>query len=203
MRVKLDRVFPLAATAAESWGLLQDVEKVAECMPGAKITEQIDATHYKGEVTIKIGPATTAFKGDIEVKDLDREAQRIQLAGKGSDTRGASTASMDLTADIRDVDDGSSELSGACEVVVNGKLASFGSRMMTQVSNQILQQFADNFANGIERETVSTPNQEAEVPETTAAGRKPGNELNALTLMWKTLVGIIKDLFGRKTKSSS
>ena len=204
MRVELDRVFPLAAPAADSWRLLQDIEKVAACMPGAKITEQVDATNYKGEVKVKIGPATTAFKGELEVKDLDPDARRLRLVGKGSDVRGASTASMDLTANIRDAGNGASELAGACEVQVNGKLASFGSRMMTQVSGQLLEQFADNFASHIEPTDVgAAAGEDQSTDAITTEKAKPDQQLNALVLLWRSLIGMIKDLFKPKDKPSN
>ena len=202
MRVKLDRVFPLQASAAQSWRLLQDVEKVAACMPGAIITERIDESNYKGEINVKIGPATVAFKGALEVKQLDQEARRIQLVGKGSDKRGASTASMDLTANIRDARDTASELVGECEVVVNGKLASFGGRMMTQVSNQILQQFADNFAGRIEPGDEDAVADEEGAEETVSTPTESDHQLNAMALLWHSFVGMIKDWFRPKSKSS-
>ena len=202
MRVKLDRVFPLQTPAAQSWRLLQDVEKVAECMPGAKITERIDESNYAGEITVKIGPATVAFKGKLEVKQLDQEARRIQLVGNGSDKRGTSTASMDLTANIRDAGDVASELVGECEVVVNGKLASFGGRMMTQVSNQILQQFADNFARRIEPGDADAATDEEGAEEAVGTQTGSDHQLNAMALLWHSLVELIRDWFRPKPKSS-
>ncbi len=195
MRVNLDRVFPLNAPVAASWHLLQDVEKVAACMPGARITERIDESNYKGEINVKIGPAAAAFQGDLEVMDLDHDARRIRLVGKGADKRGASTASMDLTANVREADGEGSELVGECEVVVNGKLASFGGRMMTQVSNQVLQQFADNFAGQIESGGEDAGG------EASGAESQPERQLNALALLWHSLVGMIKEWFRPKSRS--
>ncbi len=70
-------------------------------MPGAKITERIDATHYKGTITVRLGPATMAFKGDIEVIELDPAARSLHLVGKGADATGTSAASMDLSAAVQ------------------------------------------------------------------------------------------------------
>ncbi len=98
MKVVLEKVFPLAATADSAWQLMEDIESVAACMPGAKITERIDATHYKGTITVRLGPATMSFKGDIEVIDLDAATRSFHLVGKGADQTGTSAASMDLTA---------------------------------------------------------------------------------------------------------
>ena len=145
MEVKLEKRYPVDATPAQCWAVLRDVRAVAGCMPGASITEQVDATHYKGAVKLKVGPANAAFAGDIEVLALDEATQRVQLLGKGADKSG-STASMALTATVEPGDTpAQAVLVGVAAVIVNGKFAQFGGRMMVQVSDMILGQFADNF----------------------------------------------------------
>jgi carbon monoxide dehydrogenase subunit G len=145
MKVALDKVFPLAATAESAWLLLQDVEAVAGCMPGAKITERIDETHYKGTITVRLGPATMAFKGEIEVLNLDLATRSLHMVGKGSDASGTSAASMDLTAAVQATGD-TCELAGKSEVTMSGKAASLGGRLMGPVADQMLKQFVANFA---------------------------------------------------------
>jgi carbon monoxide dehydrogenase subunit G len=146
MEVKLDKRYPVAASPAQAWAVLRDVHAVAGCMPGASITEQLDATHYKGAVKIKIGPATAAFSGDIELLALDEPARHMQLLGKGADKAG-STASMNLSARVEPGDTpGQAVLVGEAAVIVNGKFAQFGGRMLVQVSDMILAQFAGNFS---------------------------------------------------------
>ncbi len=145
MEVKLDKRYPLEVDAARAWAILRDVPATAGCMPGAAITETIDATHYKGNVKVKVGPANAAFAGTIEVLELDEAAKKLQMLGKGAD-RGGSSASMNLTATVEagETPD-SSVLVGEAAVIVNGKFAQFGGRMMVQVSDMLLAQFADNF----------------------------------------------------------
>ena len=106
MKVQIDRVFALPAAADLSWQFLQDIAAVAACMPGAKITERLDDTHYKGTVTVKVGPATMSFRGDIEVRELDAASRTLRLIGKGSDTTGSSAASLDLTARVEAAEGG-------------------------------------------------------------------------------------------------
>lgn len=145
MEVKLEKRYPIDASPAQVWTVLRDVRAVAGCMPGAAITEQVDATHYKGNVKVKVGPALAAFAGDIEVLGIDEATQTTQLLGKGADKSG-STAAMNLTARVEPGDSPSqSVLVGDAAVIVNGKFAQFGGRMMVQVSDMILGQFADNF----------------------------------------------------------
>ena len=175
MEVKLDKRYPIDASPAQVWAVLRDVRTVAGCMPGATITDQIDATHYKGAVKVKIGPALAAFAGDIEVLAVDEAAHRTQLLGRGADKSG-STAAMNLNAHVEPGETpGQSVLVGAAVVTVNGKFAQFGGRMMVQVSDMILGQFADNFR--IAAAAVPAASAPAHVPvaaanpvETAAAG---------------------------------
>ena len=156
MKVELERAFSLPATPDVAWAFLQDIEGVAGCMPGARITERIDATHFKGTISVRVGPAAMAFKGDIEVRELDVDLWMLHLVGKGSDTTGSSGASMDLVARIEaNPADGLSQLVGRSEVTMSGKAAAFGGRMMGTVADQILKQFAANFAAQVQARAVA------------------------------------------------
>jgi len=99
MEVKLDKQYPLEASVEQAWAVLSDIRAVGGCMPGAQITEQLDATHYKGTVKTKVGPASMQFGGEIEVLGVDAAAYAMQMVGKGAD-RGGSSASMKLSAHI-------------------------------------------------------------------------------------------------------
>jgi hypothetical protein len=145
MEVKLDKRYPVAATLDQAWAVLSDIHATAACMPGAQITEQIDDTHYKGTVRSKVGPAVMTFSGDIELQGIDAAARQLKMLGKGSD-KGGSSASMQLTAHLEPDEAGTGcVLAGVATIIVSGKLAQFGSRLLVPVSDAMLAQFADNF----------------------------------------------------------
>ena len=199
MEVKLEKRYPLEVDPARAWQVLRDVPAVAVCMPGAAITEQVDATHYKGSVRVKVGPANAAFAGDIEVKELDEAAQRLQLFGKGAD-RGGSSASMDLTATVEAGDTPTtSVLVGNAAVIVNGKFAQFGGRMMTQVSDMLLAQFADNFRAAAA--ALPAPGAAPAAPGAAPAPTAPAkaNEINGLAIAWGLIKAWFGGLFGKRT----
>ena len=75
----------MPAGPAATWEVLAEVESVAACMPGAKITERIDERHYKGTLTVKVGPATLSFRGDMEIKELDAANRCLRMTAKGND----------------------------------------------------------------------------------------------------------------------
>jgi carbon monoxide dehydrogenase subunit G len=201
MKVTLDKVFPLAATAESAWTLLQDVETVAGCMPGAKITERIDETHYKGTITVRLGPATVAFKGGIEVLNLDPAARSLHMVGKGADASGTSAASMDLTAAVRATGD-TCELAGKSEVTMSGKAASLGGRLMGPVADQMLKQFVANFAarlQALQTQPAEAAGEGGEAATATATAAGSGAELNGLAMAWAVVRDWLRGVFSHKT----
>jgi carbon monoxide dehydrogenase subunit G len=224
MKVRLERTFAMPASAERTWIVLSDIERVAGCMPGAKITQRVDDTHYKGTVAVKLGPANLTFRGDIEVKALDAATRTLTLSAKGNDTTGASFATMDLTARVEPAADGTSALVGMSEASVGGKAAAFGGRMMDAVSDQILKQFAANFAarvaeaeaalaapaTGQPRSASGTPagDASAAIPGATPASARAVDtgpavatqqaELNGFALLWAIFRDWLRGLFRRK-----
>jgi len=146
MKVQLDKTYDMPGPAAAAWAVLGDIERVAGCMPGARITERVDDKHYKGTVAVKFGPANMSFRGEVQVAAYDATAQTVRLVGKGTDTTGGSGASMDITARVEAVDSTNSRLVGHSEVSMSGKAAAFGNRLAGSVAEQVLKQFAANFA---------------------------------------------------------
>jgi carbon monoxide dehydrogenase subunit G len=200
MKVQLEKSFVLPASADAAWALLQDVEAVAGCMPGARITEKIDDRHFKGTVSVRFGPATMAFRGEVEVREVEPSTRTLKLAGRGTDTTGSSGASMDLLARIEAVDAQSCKLVGNSEVSVSGKAAAFAGRMMTTVADQVLQQFAANFgqrlqaAPAMQAATAATTAADTATPVATQPAPEPppaAPEINGLALAW----AMVRDWF--------
>lgn len=189
MQVKLEKNIPIAASAVAAWSVLSDIRIVAECMPGAEIVEEIDETHYKGRVKLRVGPVTAAFNGDIELKRIDAAAKQLEMYAAGGD--GSSAATMNLMAEVRAASAISSELIGVADITINGKLASFGGRMLSQVADQVLKQFGDNFAARAQLAGADI----ASAPTLHAA---PSRELNGLALFWRVLVERLKAVCGGK-----
>lgn len=200
MNVTLEKTFPMPGSAQTAWALLQDIEGVASCMPGARITERTDEQHYKGTVAVKFGPASMSFRGEVEVKAIDATSRTLRLIGKGTDSTGSSGASMDLTARIEAVNDSSCNLVGNSEVSMSGKAAAFGGRMMNSVADQVLKQFADNFAAkvlALQASGPGGPSASAGGGGAPAAAPEP-SQLNALALAWAVIKDWFKSLFSAK-----
>jgi carbon monoxide dehydrogenase subunit G len=208
MKITIDKSLDLPLSPALAWDMLNDIEGIAACLPGAKITERLDETHYKGTVSVKLGPATVSFKGNIEIAAADPVARTLHIIGTGSDTGGSSGASLDLHAKVEATDGGGSRLSGVSEVSVTGKVAAFGARLMNSVSEVLLQKFFANLgaqADALQAAQPAEPAAAALLEALTVAPSAPAplseTKLNAFALVWAVLRDFIANLFGR-TKST-
>lgn len=213
MKVTLDKSYPMPGSADAAWSVLGDVERVAGCMPGAKIAERLDDRHYKGTVAVRFGPANLTFRGEVEVVARDADARTLKLTGKGTDTSGGSGASMDLAARIEPGDATSSALAGRAEVTMSGKAAAFGARLAVPVADQVLGQFAANFAAQVKAEQERRAAEAAAAPESSSpaapaapagspapAAAVPPAPLNGMALLWAIVKGWLRGLFGGSTR---
>jgi len=92
---------------------------------------------------------------------------------------------------------------GKSEVSMSGKAAAFGGRMMNSVADQVLKQFADNFAARVAALAATRGG-----PPATGAGTEAGasaptpppvaRELNGLALVWAVFRDWLRGLFRDK-----
>ena len=180
-----------------------DVTALSALIDDLSLLSRLDAGRYKGTVTVKVGPATMSFRGEVEMKDVDPAARTLRLLGKGTDSTGSSGASMNLTARIEAAEGGFCALVGASEVSMSGKAAAFGGRMMNTVADQILKQFADNFAgqvSALQAQRAAPAAAGSGAPAAAASIPPPAaGELNALALVWTIIKDWLRGLFSRKT----
>ena len=104
--MELDHEFTVPAGLDESWAAFNDIESVAECFPGAKVTE-VDGDTFKGTVKVKLGPIALVYNGTGTFKEKDESAHRLVIEAKGKDKRGNGTAGADVTATMTDAGEGS------------------------------------------------------------------------------------------------
>ena len=193
MKTTINKTFQIEQPIKQVWDFLSDPHKIVTCVPGAQLTEAVDDRHYKGTVTMKIGPVVTSFNGEIILEQLDESNHSMEIHGKGVDTKGKGSANMVLSGKLVDTGNGSTEVTNNMDISITGKLAQFGSRMIVDVSDQVFKQFVNNFRNQLQTAaSTGAPNpQDEAVP---AAEAKP---LNAVSLFFSMIWASIQRLFGK------
>lgn len=160
MEIKND--FEVHAPIDTAWAVLTDLELVAPCMPGASLTGR-DGEDYIGKVKVRVGPATSEFKGVARFSSLEPENYAAVITAKGSDTRGAGNASATVSASLTANGDNLTTVHVLTDMQIAGKLAQFGSGMIQQVSEKLLAEFTRRL------EVVLDSNSGAETTDGTAA----------------------------------
>jgi carbon monoxide dehydrogenase subunit G len=159
-----ENTFTVDAPVAEVWDLLMDVERIAPCMPGAKVLEQTGDDAYKVAVKVKLGPMTMNYKGDVEILDKDEAARRATMRAKAKEARGQGTASADIHMALREQGAGT-EASIVTSMQMSGKAAAMGQGVIKDVAASLTDTFAQNLAGMVQRGGAA----EAEAPAQTEA----------------------------------
>jgi len=173
MGTRIEKSFQVKEPIEVVWRFLSDIRKVVTCVPGAQITEQVAEDKYKGSISVKVGPAVTDFKGEVQVLRLDPQGHEIEILGKGQDVRGKGGASMKMTGSLHAIADGGTEVKSVSEVNVVGILAQMGGRMINEVANIMFQKFTKNFQEKLEQEV-----KEGGIQEASGVGPKPINAVS-------------------------
>ena len=191
MEVKSDKNFELNTDIDTVWNVLINPEKVVTCVPGAELTETIDENHLKGKVTIKIGPVTAKFNGDVEIEKREICNYELAMTGKGSDISGKGGAAMSMWLKLNALETGT-EVCCRMTVSITGRIAQFGGRMIEAVNNKMFEQFISNFTNMMEQENGD---------ESTAGRPRETEPVKAASLVGSVIVSELKKKIGKKTVS--
>jgi uncharacterized protein len=144
----LDNEITVNASPDEVFTLINDVERVVTCLPGAAIDGR-DGDTYRGGVKVKVGPITAAYAGTVRFLEIDSDRRHLRLQGRGADTYGSGDAEAEVILTVEETA-GGALLRLKTDLVIRGKIVQFGKGAIVAVSNRLLQQFAENLAGLIE-----------------------------------------------------
>ena len=181
MNTTIEKTFEVEETIDKVWSSLADPTQIVVCVPGASITEKIDDQNYKGEVETKFGPMKVKYDGEIKIEELDHENYKMVLKGKGLDSKGKGSADMEMTG-ILSEEQGKTKVKFVMNIAIVGMLAQFGSRLISDVSDQLLNQFVDNF-------------------KARLAGEEIDNTISAGSMMGSIMKNKIGNIFGGKKEA--
>jgi carbon monoxide dehydrogenase subunit G len=75
------------APAAELFAFLSDVERVAPCLPGARLDGR-NGDDYRGSMKVKVGPITGVYEGTLRFLELDEQGRRAVLSARANEASG-------------------------------------------------------------------------------------------------------------------
>ena len=173
--MQLTNTVPVNASPDDVFALMNDVERVASCMPGAALDGQ-DGDTWRGRVKIRVGPISASYAGTVRFLEIDAEKRRLRVHAHGTDTHGSGDAEAEVTLDIVAAPEGAL-LQLSTDLVIRGKIVQFGKGAIVTVSDRIIQQFARNLGSLLDQDRAAgttpavSPNSPAASPVTPAATR--------------------------------
>jgi len=152
--MEFDSAFDVPLPPAQAWAVLMDIPRIAPCMPGAELTEVVDAQNYKGKIAVRLGPVALAFAGRVAFDGVDATSHTARVTAQGSDAKGRGGANATATFRIEPAAGGSRVLIHT-ELMLSGAVAQYGRGvgMIEATAAQIVKQFAGNLRAQLARES--------------------------------------------------
>lgn len=141
--MEIDSSFSVVAPIDKVWDTLMDFERVAGCLPGAKILNKLSEDAYQVGMTVKLGPVNMQYKGLLNVVERNAAEHRAVLGGKAQETRGQGTAEATVTLALSEDGDTTRGTVNA-DLALSGKAAAMGKSVIGSVTEQMMSLFAAN-----------------------------------------------------------
>ncbi len=171
--MELSHQFTVPIGVEETWAHFNDIASVAECFPGAVVTEA-DESSFSGSVKVKLGPIALLYNGSGTFIEKDEAAHRFVVDAKGKDKRGNGTAGAKVVVTMSDAA-GATDVKVDTDLAITGKPAQFGRGVMQDVSDKLLGQFVacleQQLAGDPEPEATAAPTPIAAEAAAAAAAR--------------------------------
>jgi carbon monoxide dehydrogenase subunit G len=195
--MKLEQSFEVRAPVDRVWDMLVDLDRVAPCLPGAEITESGDDGSYRGSFTVKLGPTTAAYRGEVKLEEVDQAGHRVRMQARGQDKRGQGSAKATITSALHEEDE-LTRVDVETDFTLTGRLARFGrGGMIEDVSNRLMRDFAGCLQRSIEGPAVAEATDQ-EAPEGEPPEPPAAEPVRGLSLFFSVLLERIRRLFRRR-----
>ena len=152
--MKIRNAFRIPLPPDQAWEILNDVPRVATCVPGAQLLQQNDDGSYLGTVAVRLGPIALSFKGRFEYKNKNEAARRVSAEASGTEqkARGTARATVDFQLDA---EGSGTKVSVETDVQLAGSIAQYArGGTLIETTAQVLM---DQFARNLEAELQSNP----------------------------------------------
>jgi carbon monoxide dehydrogenase subunit G len=213
--MEFDNSFDVPLAPDQAWNVLMDIPRIARCMPGAELTEAVDAQNYRGKISVRLGPVSLAFAGRVQIDDLDQVNHSAQVKAQGNDAKGRGSANATASFHIEPIGEGSRVMIHT-DLMLSGAVAQYGRGVgiIQGTAAHIVGQFAANLRKQLAEQPRPQPaaaaaaalSAAASVAEKTepaaaptapaAAPAQPVRPISGLSLIARLIWQQIRALFG-------
>src|ERR671931_2235764 len=171
--MKIEQTVEVDAPLDRVWALVNDVPRVAPCMPGAALTKVVDERTFEGTVRVKLGPINLSYKGTVVLDEVDEAAHSAQMSANGRDVRGGGTAKARVDTRLEAISDSRTRMSVSTDLHLTGRVASFGRGAVQDVSARLFGEFAQCLRQTLEAVEAAPAAPAATQPSPAAQAAEP------------------------------
>ncbi len=181
--MQIENHFDIPIPPAAAWPILMDVPQTAACFPGASHIEQTGTDQYKGRVTVKLGPLTMVFAGNLRLEDRDDAAHGAVIKASWAEVKGRGNANTVTRFALHEHEAGT-RVTLHSDLQLAGQVAQYGraSGMLSNISAQLIAAFAKNLGARIQAAGAN-----AQDPAAATASIAPTPAISGLTLIANAL----------------
>ncbi len=197
--MEFDNSFEVPLLPAQAWPVLMDIKRIAPCMPGAQLTDLIDDTTYKGNISVRLGPVALTFAGIVKFEEIDNQNHKARVRAQGTDAKGRGAAQAVALFWLEPAASG-------CKVLVHtdlslsGAVAQYGRGvgMIQATAAALIGQFANNLKaeiakggaeSGVKPATAQTIGQAAASPAAPPPAAKPISGFSMIAkVLWDAML---------------
>ena len=140
--MKLNGSYKLEAKKEVVWNALNNPDILKKCIPGCESFKKESNTSFKATATNQIGPMNATFSGIVTLSNI-KPNQSYTLSGEGQSSVGFANGSADVQLDEKN---GVTTLIYEVNIIVGGKVAQLGSRLIDGVGKKMSDYFFGRFA---------------------------------------------------------
>jgi carbon monoxide dehydrogenase subunit G len=197
----IEDAFTVRTPVDRLWTVLQDVEAIAPCMPGAELTEAVDERTWRGKVHVKFGPVQMAFTGTVVVEGRDDADHRATLSAKGTEQRGKGAANARVESWLEPAGDDGTTVHIRSDLTITGAAAQLSRGLLPEISKLLTKQFADCLEAKLNEQPDVPPTAAANEPVPSAAPEAVGGFGIGLRALWAAIARFFSRLFVRRSGS--
>ncbi len=139
----LEGKFNLNSNIQDTWDSLTRPETLGSCIPGCEKMVLIDDRNYDTIVAAKVGPITVRFQFSTTLTEVNPPSH-LKAVGKGQDMGKHGNFTQETVVELKEISSNEIEVSYKSNVLVVGKLATFGDRIMRVKARELEKEFTKN-----------------------------------------------------------
>lgn len=210
MAIEIKEQFEVDAPIEQVWDYVLDPARIVTCMPGASLDQVIDERTFDGSIKVKVGAVMAAYKGRIELTEVDIPNRVIRMTGEGRE-KGGGTATATMTGRLTTTAGGGTAMVAEASVDLTGRIMQVGRGMIQGVSHQLFQQFVKKLSNNLQADATALGVDGAAPADGTAGTASESRSVPAeqendaiailpliLKTIWAAIVRFFRRLFGRR-----